>query len=61
MMILQTMALCLQRMEVMPLISLGHQEYVTQKEYDNLKRFANGGAMLILDGNVIYTEVKYDL
>jgi len=43
------------------LIILGHQEYVTQKEYDNLKRFANDGAMLILDGNVFYTEVKYDL
>ena len=43
------------------LIILGHQEYVTQKEYDTLKRFANGGAMLILDGNVFYTEVKYDL
>jgi hypothetical protein len=44
------------------LIILGHQEYVTQKEYDNLKRFvANGGVMLILDGNVFYTEVKYDL
>ena len=43
------------------LIILGHQEYVTQKEYDNLKRFvANGGTMLILDGNVFYAEVKYD-
>ncbi|MGC2428677.1 MAG: N,N-dimethylformamidase beta subunit family domain-containing protein [Nitrososphaeraceae archaeon] len=43
------------------LVILGHQEYVTQKEYDNLKRFvANGGTMLILDGNVFYAEVKYD-
>lgn len=43
------------------LIILGHQEYVTQKEYDNLKRFvADGGTMLILDGNVFYAEVKYD-
>ena len=43
------------------LLILGHQEYVTQKEYDNLKRFvANGGTMLILDGNVFYAEVKYD-
>jgi hypothetical protein len=43
------------------LIILGHQEYVTQKEYDNLKRFvANDGTMLILDGNVFYAEVKYD-
>jgi hypothetical protein len=43
------------------LLILGHQEYVTQKEYDNLKRFvADGGTMLILDGNVFYAEVKYD-
>lgn len=42
------------------LIILGHQEYVTQKEYDNLRKFvANGGTMIILDGNVFYTEVKY--
>jgi hypothetical protein len=43
------------------LVILGHQEYVTQKEYDNLKRFvANGGTMLLLDGNVFYAEVNYD-
>jgi hypothetical protein len=43
------------------LIILGHQEYVTQQEYENLKHFvANGGTMIILDGNVFYTEVKYD-
>jgi hypothetical protein len=42
-------------------IILGHQEYVTQKEYDNLRKFVvNGGTMIILDGNVFYTEVKYD-
>ena len=42
-------------------IILGHQEYVTQKEYDNLRRFVvNGGTMIILDGNVFYAEVKYD-
>jgi hypothetical protein len=42
-------------------IILGHQEYVTQREYDNLKRFVgNGGTMIILDGNVFYAEVKYD-
>jgi hypothetical protein len=40
---------------------LSHQEYVTQKEYDNLKRFvANGGILILLDGNVFYAEVKYD-
>jgi hypothetical protein len=43
------------------IILLGHQEYVTQKEYNNLKKFvANGGTMIILDGNVFYAEVKYD-
>jgi len=43
------------------LIILGHQEYVTQQEYDNLKHFvANGGTMIILDGNVFYAEVKYE-
>lgn len=42
-------------------IILGHQEYVTQKEYENLKQFvSNGGTMIILDGNVFYAEVKYD-
>ena len=41
-------------------IILGHQEYVTQKEYENLKQFvSNGGTMIILDGNVFYAEVKY--
>jgi hypothetical protein len=42
-------------------IILGHQEYVTQKEYDNLRQFvAGGGTMIILDGNVFYAEVRYD-
>jgi hypothetical protein len=42
-------------------IILGHQEYITQREYDNLKHFvANGGTMIILDGNVFFAEVKYD-
>jgi hypothetical protein len=40
---------------------LGHQEYVTQREYDNFKKFvANGGTMVLLDGNVFYAEVKYN-
>jgi N,N-dimethylformamidase beta subunit-like, C-terminal len=43
------------------IVILGHQEYVTQREYDNLKRFvANGGVMILLDGNVFYAEVTYD-
>jgi hypothetical protein len=42
-------------------IILGHQEYVTQKEYDNLRQFVkNGGTLIILDGNIFYGEVKYD-
>jgi hypothetical protein len=42
-------------------IILGHQEYVTQKEYDNLMQFVrSGGTMIILDGNVFYTEIRYD-
>jgi N,N-dimethylformamidase beta subunit-like protein len=42
-------------------IILGHQEYVTQKEYDNLRHFvANGGTMIILDGNVFFAQVKYN-
>ena len=31
------------------IIILGHQEYLTQQEYDNLRHFvANGGTMIIL-------------
>ena len=42
-------------------IILGHQEYVTQREYDNLKRFvSNGGIMILMDGNIFYAQVKYD-
>jgi hypothetical protein len=42
-------------------IILGHQEYVTQREYDNLKHFvANGGTLILMDGNVLYVEVKYN-
>ncbi len=43
------------------IIILGHQEYVTQQEYDNLKHFVlNGGTLVLLDGNVFIAEVKYD-
>jgi hypothetical protein len=42
-------------------IILFHHEYVTQQEYNNLKQFvANGGTMILFDGNVFYAEVKYD-
>lgn len=43
------------------ILILGHQEYVTQKEYDNLKDFvANGGILICLDGNIFYAEVTYN-
>lgn len=43
------------------ILILGHQEYVTQQEYDNLKHFvSNGGTLVLIDGNVFYAEVKYD-
>jgi hypothetical protein len=42
-------------------IMLQHQEYVSQQEYDNLKKFvANGGILMLLDGNVFLAEVAYD-
>jgi hypothetical protein len=35
------------------ILVIGHQEYVTQREYNNLKQFvANGGTLIVLDGNV---------
>jgi hypothetical protein len=40
---------------------LFHNEYVTQTEYDNLKRFvANGGTIVFGDANVLYAEVAYN-
>jgi hypothetical protein len=44
------------------ILVIGHKEYVTQQEYDNLRQFvSNGGTMIILDGNIFYAEVKYDM
>jgi hypothetical protein len=41
-------------------IMLEHQEYVTQQEYNNLKKFvSNGGLLFLLNGNVFYGEVEY--
>ena len=41
------------------ILIIGHQEYVTQQEYDNLKHFvSSGGTLIILDGNIFYAEVK---
>lgn len=46
---------------IFDVLILGHQEYVTQNEYVNLKRFVSmGGTLILLDGNVFYAEVKYD-
>lgn len=43
------------------IVVLGHQEYVTEDEYDSLKKFvSNGGTMILLDGNALYVQVKYD-
>ena len=43
------------------LVIVGHNEYVTQQEYNNLKSFvAKGGTLIFLDGNVFYAEVKYN-
>jgi len=40
---------------------LFHNEYVTQTEYDNLKKFvANGGTIVFGDANVLYAEVAYN-
>jgi hypothetical protein len=41
---------------------LFHQEYVTQQEYDNLKKFVmqNGGTIVFNTANTFCVEVKYD-
>ena len=43
------------------ILLLFHDEYVTQKMYDNYKRFVeNGGTIVFIDGNIFYAEVRYD-
>jgi hypothetical protein len=43
------------------ILILGHQEYVTQDEYDHLKQFvANGGILILMYSNSLYAEVSYD-
>lgn len=38
-----------------------NNEYVTQREYDNLKQFVkNGGTIVFIDANVFRTEVTYN-
>ena len=42
-------------------IFLLHQEYMTQKGYDNLKWFVwNGGIIVFIDGNILYAEILYN-
>ncbi|PWU82476.1 MAG: hypothetical protein DLM72_01785 [Candidatus Nitrosopolaris wilkensis] len=42
-------------------IILGHQEYVTQQEYDYLKNFvSNGGITILLDSNIFYAQIRFD-
>ncbi|MGB9169224.1 MAG: N,N-dimethylformamidase beta subunit family domain-containing protein [Nitrososphaeraceae archaeon] len=43
------------------IIILGHQEYVTQEEYDNFRKFVeNGGILILFNSNIFYTEVAYN-
>lgn len=43
------------------ILILGHNEYVTQQEYDNLRNFvADGGILVCLDGNIFFCEVSYN-
>src|SRR5215204_19783 len=44
------------------ILFLFHQEYVTQAEYDNLKKFVvqDGGTIVFNDANIFTVEVKYD-
>ena len=40
---------------------LFHNEYISQPEYDNLKKFVeNGGTILFTEGNILYAQVDYD-
>ena len=40
---------------------LGHQEYVTQKEYEYLRQFvANGGILILPYSNILYAEINYN-
>ncbi|MGD9672718.1 MAG: N,N-dimethylformamidase beta subunit family domain-containing protein [Candidatus Nitrosocosmicus sp.] len=40
---------------------LFHSEYVTQSEYNNLKKFvSNGGTIVFTEANVLYAEVSYN-
>jgi parallel beta-helix repeat protein len=43
------------------ILFLFHQEYVTQSEYNNLKRFvSNGGTIVFNQSNALFAEVSYN-
>jgi hypothetical protein len=43
------------------ILILGVNEYVTQQEYDNLKKFVfNGGTLMVLTGGLLFAEVRYN-
>ncbi len=43
------------------ILFLFHNEYVTQDEYNNLKKFVyNGGTIVITDANILFAEVSYN-
>jgi len=43
------------------ILILGVNEYVTQQEYDNLKKFvSNGGTLMVLTGGSLFAEVRYN-
>ncbi len=43
-----------------PKVVIVHSEYVTNNEYNQLKKFvSNGGDLIFLDGNALYAEVDY--
>ena len=46
---------------VYSILILFHEEYVTQKMYDNFRRFVNnGGTIIFMDGNFFIAEVNYN-
>ncbi len=42
-------------------VIIGHQEYVTQREYDQLRLFvASGGRLVAMSSNEFYAKVRFD-
>jgi hypothetical protein len=43
------------------ILLLFHDEYATQNQYNNLRRFvSNGGTIVFIDSNVFYAQIRYD-